>query len=138
MTYTDESNREWRLGKKVKKDSSDLVFKLVSERFNYSGGWRQWEEVEEKVRNRKILHEATGVKLFAGRNRSETEGLRDGCWKIKENGDRPAVYRLTIRNFTKVGFSTIFCGECNSVILLNDRLTSKKLFSSVKRDNRGS
>lgn len=52
---------------------SDLVLKLVSERFNYGGGWRQWEEVEERARNRKILHEATGVKLFAGRNRSETE-----------------------------------------------------------------
>lgn len=64
--------------------------------------------------------------------------MRDSCWKIKENGGRPAVYRLTMRNFTKVGFSTIFCGECNSVILLNDRLTSKKLFPSVKRDNRRS
>lgn len=50
------------------------MLKLVSERFNYGGGWRQWEEVEERARNRKILHEATGVKLFAGRNRSETEG----------------------------------------------------------------
>lgn len=64
--------------------------------------------------------------------------MRDGCRKIRENDGRPAVYRLTMRNFTKVGFSTIFCRECNSVILLNDRLTSKKLFSSVKRDNRRS